>query len=255
MIKITSALTGPKLATVAAALVGATLLGANPAKATPINWDFASLKPSSSANTDIGKTASFISGSIAIGVAGFSQAGGNGGLGTANDDLFLKNNSVPSGDEQGLGLANGNDYEISGKSLIQVNFSAARAANVTGFSFEMNSSTGGDKWVVFGSNSATSLGTQVAIGSSEARQTLTGTAANYKYYSFEVYSSNDGEGDNHHSQNDDSSGNVLLESVGGFQDASVGAVPEPSTWAMIILGFAGVGFISYRRRNKLANAA
>jgi hypothetical protein len=28
------------------------------------------------------------------------------------------------------------------------------------------------------------------------------------------------------------------------------AVPEPSTWAMMILGFAGVGFMAYRRRNK-----
>jgi outer membrane lipase/esterase len=27
-----------------------------------------------------------------------------------------------------------------------------------------------------------------------------------------------------------------------------GAVPEPSTWAMMILGFAGVGFMAYRRR-------
>jgi len=30
----------------------------------------------------------------------------------------------------------------------------------------------------------------------------------------------------------------------------VGAVPETSTWAMMILGFAGVGFMAYRRRNK-----
>jgi len=29
-----------------------------------------------------------------------------------------------------------------------------------------------------------------------------------------------------------------------------GAVPEPSTWAMMILGFAGVGFMAYRRRNQ-----
>jgi hypothetical protein len=27
------------------------------------------------------------------------------------------------------------------------------------------------------------------------------------------------------------------------------AVPEPSTWAMMILGFTGVGFMAYRRRN------
>ena len=29
----------------------------------------------------------------------------------------------------------------------------------------------------------------------------------------------------------------------------VTAVPEPSTWAMMILGFAGVGFMAYRRRS------
>ena len=33
------------------------------------------------------------------------------------------------------------------------------------------------------------------------------------------------------------------------------AVPEPSTWAMMILGFAGVGFLAYRRRKTSALAA
>jgi hypothetical protein len=28
------------------------------------------------------------------------------------------------------------------------------------------------------------------------------------------------------------------------------AVPEPSTWAMLIIGFAGVGFLAYRRRGE-----
>jgi hypothetical protein len=32
------------------------------------------------------------------------------------------------------------------------------------------------------------------------------------------------------------------------------AVPEPSTWAMMILGFAGIGFMAYRRRNQAAVA-
>jgi hypothetical protein len=31
---------------------------------------------------------------------------------------------------------------------------------------------------------------------------------------------------------------------------AVAAVPEPSTWAMLILGFAGVGFMAYRRKNQ-----
>jgi hypothetical protein len=32
--------------------------------------------------------------------------------------------------------------------------------------------------------------------------------------------------------------------------AGVSAVPEPSTWAMMILGFAGIGFLAYRRSRK-----
>jgi hypothetical protein len=31
---------------------------------------------------------------------------------------------------------------------------------------------------------------------------------------------------------------------------NVAAVPEPSTWAMMILGFAGVGFMAYRRQKQ-----
>jgi len=33
------------------------------------------------------------------------------------------------------------------------------------------------------------------------------------------------------------------------------AVPEPSTWAMMILGFGGIGFLAYRRDNKLSKMA
>ena len=44
-------------------------------------------------------------------------------------------------------------------------------------------------------------------------------------------------------------GNVLLREI----DAS--AVPEPSTWAMMLLGFAGLGFFGYRRTVKARIAA
>jgi outer membrane lipase/esterase len=33
---------------------------------------------------------------------------------------------------------------------------------------------------------------------------------------------------------------------------ATGAVPEPSTWAMMLLGFAGIGFLAYRRKSKPA---
>ena len=36
---------------------------------------------------------------------------------------------------------------------------------------------------------------------------------------------------------------------------AVPAVPEPSTWAMTLLGFCGLGFLMHRRRNQLGLAA
>jgi len=38
-------------------------------------------------------------------------------------------------------------------------------------------------------------------------------------------------------------------------DVFTGAVPEPSTWAMMLLGFAGIGFMAYRRKSKPALVA
>jgi len=52
-------------------------------------------------------------------------------------------------------------------------------------------------------------------------------------------------------------GNIFVADVLGSNgntgpvDASVAsAIPEPSTWAMMILGFFGVGFMSYRRKGQ-----
>jgi hypothetical protein len=35
-------------------------------------------------------------------------------------------------------------------------------------------------------------------------------------------------------------------------DYVAGSVPEPATWAMMLLGFAGLGFLGYRRSGRLA---
>jgi hypothetical protein len=41
----------------------------------------------------------------------------------------------------------------------------------------------------------------------------------------------------------------------GAGTLSVSAVPEPSTWAMMLLGFVGLGFMAYRRKAKPASMA
>lgn len=42
--------------------------------------------------------------------------------------------------------------------------------------------------------------------------------------------------------------------AGSLEFTFPGAVPEPSTWAMMLLGFAGIGFMAYRRRQNLSAA-
>jgi PEP-CTERM motif-containing protein len=49
--------------------------------------------------------------------------------------------------------------------------------------------------------------------------------------------------------------NPLIQESGNVRIASLavaGAVPEPSTWAMMLLGFGGIGFMAYRRKSRPA---
>jgi hypothetical protein len=62
-------------------------------------------------------------------------------------------------------------------------------------------------------------------------------------YSFNLFESDAG-----------ADGAVLFSEIldGTANGPLVTAVPEPSTWAMMILGFASVGFMAYRRGNQSA---
>ena len=42
--------------------------------------------------------------------------------------------------------------------------------------------------------------------------------------------------------------------LGAGPCGTASSVPEPSTWAMMLLGFAGLGFAAYRQRTKLAGS-
>ncbi|SRR5258708_15357602 len=52
--------------------------------------------------------------------------------------------------------------------------------------------------------------------------------------------------------------NPPISEIGNVEIATLAIaspVPEPSTWAMMILGFAGIGFMAYRRKSKALMAA
>ena len=46
------------------------------------------------------------------------------------------------------------------------------------------------------------------------------------------------------------SGNIILGQTRAAVTASPGAVPEPSTWAMLLIGFGAIGFSMRRRPSK-----
>jgi hypothetical protein len=204
-----------------AGLIGSAI---GPAQAAVVTWSFISA-PNPTGTLGSTQVETSTAGGYTITAKGYSAI--NGSL-TA---LFGK---TGGGDENGLGIHSdptGNN-EIWGTTFIQLDVQSAISAGLTGFNFSMGSSTSNEAWKVFGSNSAggLSLSSVLAAGTDEATHTLAG---GYRYYDFFYDPSHSGTGGK----------NVLLH-----QFAAVTSVPEPSTWAMLILGFMGVGFMAYRRK-------
>ena len=48
---------------------------------------------------------------------------------------------------------------------------------------------------------------------------------------------------------------VVFSSTGNAFEFSLAAVPEPSTWAMMALGFVGLGYVAFRRNSKKGQMA
>jgi hypothetical protein len=164
---------------------------------------------------------------------------GEAGLGMIHDPngALVSGHTNPS--DPLFGLRNG---EIFGTNLVRIDFSAERVpgAGVSGFSFQMGSTQGNEPWQIWGSNSASSRGTALIdtaillAGTSQSDITLTGTDDTYSYYFIGLKAP---EGTH----------NVVLAKIDAtFTPAA--NVPEPSTWAMLILGFFGIGFVAYRQK-------
>ena len=207
------------------ALVGAAFLGIAQANSAVLTWDLGT-PPGL-----LGVSQNYSAGSITITATGFIN--GNFANPANKTDLFGK---AAGGDEVGLGLNDdpSGEHELNGRNWIQLNITNAVAAGVHGLSFIMDSTTGctalpcatGDSWRVFGSNSATSLGAQLPglIGFDEVSHSL---PTGFDFINFQAVS-----------------GNVLVSSISG-------TIPEPSTWAMMLLGFVGLGYVGFRRTRKV----
>jgi len=178
---------------------------------------------------NLGNSHAYTSGSLTVTASGFTAA-------NAATALYGKN---AGGDEVGLGLANdpSGDNEIYyGMGYVQLDVSALFGL-VSGVSFSTNSTTDGEQWSIFGSNIAHSYGGSALLsGTNESSATLPGFGS-YKYYDFVSTSQNGGK-------------NFLITGL------TMTPVPEPATWAMMILGFGMMGgALRYRRRKTVSAIA
>jgi hypothetical protein len=147
-----------------------------------------------------------------------------------------------SGNTNFVGAANGNDIKIANTSNLLVQ--------------------------VFANDNTTALATATDVfslkgtGDVTAFVTANETNGTTKLFTFDlgVIDPNAQSGFTLEAINGETIGQFRLADVGGtisdFEHyridvaAAVEAVPEPSTWAMMLLGFAGVSFMAYRRKDR-----
>ncbi len=178
---------------------------------------------------NLGLTKSYIFSSLTVVASGFDNT-------FATTALYGKHDG---GNENGVGLANDpiGEHEISfGKGFVQIDVSQLFGKIVPGSAtFTMGSTSAGEEWGVFGSNTPGSYtGGALLTGGANTTQALPNFGT-YAFYDFvEV----------HARAND----NVLLDAV----TVTPGGVPEPMTWAMMLVGAFGVGAALRRRPVQIA---
>ena len=214
-------LTMRKMLLALAAATAATAL-ATGASAAIISYNFG--LPSG----NVGTSETYTSGGLSVTAYGFTASN--------NAQSLYGKNAGPG--ETGLGFVNNDDHEIGifeGYVALDVSGLFGKIAGNT-LTFTMGSTTDGEQWSVYGSNTLNSVGTFLFSGGDMNAHNLTGLGA-YKYYDFKSTSWSGG-------------GDVLLSTL-----SATTAVPEPAAWALMLAGIGGMGAMLRRRRAVGAAAA
>jgi hypothetical protein len=224
----------------AAGLIAAGILGTSAAQAVTVTWSSQNL--SSSAAGDVGSNIHTYTGDDTVSKI-TARSFADDTFQTAGPHLFGKNGGT---NETGLGLANSlqnANNEIEHEQVVRIDLTAIRT-KFSSFSFAMGSTDGGEKWQVWGSDNPTAKfgdPKEFTLTGGDESVVHTGLPL-FNYYFFGVLESQDS-----------GTANVLIAQLGASTSLpQVGAVPEPSTWAMLILGFFGIGFVAYRQKGKPA---
>jgi len=149
--------------------------------------------------------------------------------------LFGKNNG---GDENGVGVVTdpSGDHEIwtgtdfAGGAIV-LDVSDLLANSVTEAQFSMGSTTAGEGWTIYGFNGVSFV--NLLSGNDELTWHDLPGWGSYLDYAFTATNAGD---------------NVLLGALSLTQ-----SVPEPATWAMMLLGFGAMG-VAFRRQKRSAKA-
>jgi len=183
---------------------------------------------------DIGtSTKTYTSGSYSVTAYGCTNLNLSGSS-ICTTDIYEKNDSGTA-NEAGIGLADDPSHqgEIWNNQNGQVNAIVLDVLGLTGAtsaSFIMNSTTDGENYKVLGWT-GTSWTTLLTGSTNDGPGTPLPGFGIYQYYAFTTDGTVGG-----------TFGNVLLNSI------VLPDVPEPATWAMMLLGFAGIGIATRRGR-------
>lgn len=142
-------------------------------------------------------------------------------------------------------LGGSNQVYFFGVALPTENVTGIPTGWLQGFSLWDNVAYGGsskiynNNWIVNSLPSGNSITPGGTLGGFQVTDNSVNSWSSVDWFAYALGGTYDGGGNFNNNVNP------------GFE-GSVSAVPELSTWAMMILGFAGVGFMTYRRKGKPA---